>query len=452
MITDQMAKYRLMDWFIGALAALFMGAAIYQGIMNVRDYFNPPEEEAEEESGKGKLNRARAKLESGKSLTRLTRARVESGKSRQVVPKTAKIESMQEKVTKAFSKIQRTPQEQEIFEAEMQAWKAENAADLAIQMRRNQMHLYFEVAETGNLLDLPPINVLFIRGRDMLINKHYVTLFDKYVSICNIVLKKVNAEVGLKFDAKQVFDTQRGYKRAGEDTDLIVMTFPKTLPTFRDLTKHVMEKSYLGNLSGNRIVMTFPGEPWVQKFGEVARVAAQSYRNFENERLVAETIISNIGSADGDCGAAYILDEPSVQRRLVGFHYAGLKGAACAVPLVLEDLLEVLTPIKYQEIETAALQAPPVFTNSTAQYLGVVHPAPANPAKSKIVRTQIFDIISESKVKPAHLFASLYDERSPMYKGIQKQFTQQAMIDPVILEKATLDYANHTTMRTSVQV
>ena len=55
---------------------------------------------------------------------------------------------------------QRTPQEQEIFEAEMQAWKAENAADLAIQMRRNQMHLYFELAETGNLLDLPPINVL----------------------------------------------------------------------------------------------------------------------------------------------------------------------------------------------------------------------------------------------------------------------------------------------------
>lgn len=444
-IAVQFQRWRVFDWFVGALATLFAGLTVYQVFNQIRGVKEDHDQETQLESSKGRVNLRRTRLESGKTKHLLAKAKLESGKGKQPQAK-PKLETeevnMQQVVSKAIAQAQRDPLAQSIMDAEMQAWKSENAADLAIQIRRNQLLLTFEVKEGNTPIDLPPIKVLFIKGRDMLINKHYTVLFDEHVHGLNLVLQKHGSDIVSRFDAATVFATQRVYKRSGVDTDLVVLTLPKTCPQFKDLTHHVMQKAYLSNLQGNRVVMTLPGEPWIQKFGEVTKVAAQTYRDFKQERHVAETIMSSIGSVDGDCGATYIVDEPTVTRRIVGFHFAGLKGGACAVPLVYEDLMEVLTPGENLEPDTISYQAPPVFANSTAQYLGKVHPAPATPSKSKLQQTQLFNQVFPTKVKPAHLFASLSDDRSPMYKGIQKQFTQQAMLDPEILEKAVLSYCS----------
>lgn len=459
-VGKQLERWNVFKWFAGALSTFMIGASIY----SIYSYIRTPLVKVKEGNGwyidqygnfrfEGKLENVDTAVESAKGKMHVPiKAKLESGKGKQMRNARVKLESSRDK--QAIRKPARLEMdlptvEQAMVEAgvdlsatsEVQAWKAENACDLATQLRRNQMHLYFANKETKVKLDLPPIKVLFIRGRDMLINQHYVSVFAKYAGLCNVVLCKPGSTVESHFDAGQLFLNSRIYRRGGEPTDVAVITFPKTLPAFKDLTNHIMPRSYLSNLVGNRVVMTIPDDPWIQKFGTITKLGSQSYRDIGGERHVCDTITTTIGSVAGDCGGAYILDEPSVSKRLVGFHFAGYLGSSCAIPLVLEDLEEVLTDFEYIEPVTATAQAPEVFTNSTAQYLGTVSPAPVTPSKSKLVRTEIFNVIKESSVKPARLYANLNDPESPMTKGIQKQFTQQVILDDQILDTAVINYA-----------
>ena len=64
------------------------------------------------------------------------------------------------------------------------------------------------------------------------------------------------------------------------------------------------------------------------KFGHVDRQMTVQYAAEDRVVLSSEGLRSTISSEDGDCGSIYLLDEPSVARKVCGFHFAGMSGKA----------------------------------------------------------------------------------------------------------------------------
>ena len=144
--------------------------------------------------------------------------------------------------------------------------------------------------------------------------------------------------------------------------------------------------------------MSVSGEDWMYKFGHVDRQMTVQYAAEDRVVLSSEGLRSTISSEDGDCGSIYLLDEPSVARKVCGFHFAGMSGKAFAVPLVLEDILKVYSPQKEKLPVFAEAEPTIALANGNLTFYGKVEDAPFVPSKSKIVETEVFNQIYETEM------------------------------------------------------
>ena len=214
---------------------------------------------------------------------------------------------------------------------------------------------------------------------------------------------------------------------------------------FQNILRHVPKRNELTDLANNRVVLVRKKDnEYVLKFGKVIKIGVMTYNDLAREVRTANSIITDVGSESGECGSAYVLDEKSACRRLIGVHFAGSEGRAYGVPLVYEDIVKVIGDPK-EHLETPLIPSEtPALLQGNVNFLGrAVHRGePVNQfysGRSNLRKTQVFNCVMESKVMPACLDARL-EVDSALAKALAKQYGPVFDVDQGILEKASHCY------------
>nr|UBJ26005.1 putative nonstructural polyprotein [Red panda dicistro-like virus] len=434
-------KHYIFQILTGAVSTCLIGFMIYDGIQNA---MTPSRWDSKVcETGKDRtLILPKTKVE---GIPEEGEFVCETGKDRALAATKVKIEGIPEKGE--VVRMTETGKGRNIPKStpRTEGWKSECAQQLVHKIRKNQMVVTM-VSKDREVIDtVKTFPVFFVKGRTFLINTHYVMRIEN--------MAKIHEGLGLLFRASAeekegyavpwstLEKTRKEYLRAGDETDVTLLTVPNQFSRRPDLTKHIMRKEGLGKLVGTRVVMTNingHNKAWTLKFGEVEEVRIQPYRD-EHIRKVAQAINTTIGSESGDCGGVYVSDETTVEQRIVGFHFAGITGGSSAIPLVFEDLEGLLDGEVTEELEAEIKENALLDDNVAVVNHGWME-GPVQPMKTKLVQTKIFNQVCETTKAPALLSKEL-SATSPLGKGIAKQFAKQCDVDPALLERSVRSYA-----------
>lgn len=309
-----------------------------------------------------------------------------------------------------------------------EAWACNNAKDICEKVRRNQVLIY--VSREGAAA-VDPIKALMVCGQRMIINKHYVYRLNREELLSPVTLKICvhGSTKGLDVLWSDVRKTEQNYGWNDGVNDISILTIDK-MQRFPNITQHFTNLHDYETLKGRRLVMVLPNE---LKFGTIEKTLDHEYLDTTGERFAARGFVSNISSAPGDCGSAYVLDDSTAQRRIVGFHFCGELGKAYGVPLIQELLHE----------EGEDYDAVPPLVNGNILFLGKakLNGKPYRhfgPTQTKLRQTKMFNSVIESPNQPAYLS---YDPNGTILKdAVAKQSGDVPVIDPAILEEAVSDY------------
>ena len=221
------------------------------------------------------------------------------------------------------------------------------------------------------------------------------------------------------------------------EIDLLIGTLPtRYFQQSPDLRRHIMRREELNMLQGQTAVLIVPnGRHIQQKHGvikgrqmtEVDDGVAVSYRT--------DSIMVKTNTVRGDCGGVYMVDS-NMSRRIFGIHGAGTShgGVAYAIPIYLEMFESIQPQSNVQEEVVHPLKT----GGGNVTIMGTLPPVFA-PARSQIVKTNVFNQIFETKSAPAALAPPLVPE-GPMIKALEKQFGSVARVDEERLILARENY------------
>jgi len=332
------------------------------------------------------------------------------------------------------------------FCSQYEGWVSSNASDLNLKIRSNMAKILWLDDDNNILNGSSPIRIFFPVGRTFIVNAHYVRLMDRMaeqrpnfkVRICASF-----ASEGIDYIWRSIRSKAVDYLRAGQMTDLCTIQLDKKCMRYPDLRKHVMEKTQLTNLVGTRVVSTVAdcsNVSYETKFGNVENITMQETLDTDGSRFTCQSVTTNIGSREGDCGSVYIMDSLVNARRICGIHFAGCAGKACFIPLVSEDLEAIIDEDEQILPQYVAVSdSPDAIVQGNCISLGDIMDPPHPNVRTKIHSTRIFDKIYKSEMAPAKLMHPEVKD-GPMFKGIQKQFRNVPILDQNILKKSVLSY------------
>jgi len=134
------------------------------------------------------------------------------------------------------------------------------------------------------------------------------------------------------------------------------------------------------------------------------------------------------------------MDSLTSARRICGVHFAGCAGKACFIPLVYEDLVNIID--EDEQIlpnYTPSENTPAAIVQGNCVSLGDILDPPHPNVKTKIHSTRILNKVYPTEMAPAKLMHP-EEENGPMFKGIQKQFKNVPTLDANILKRSVLSY------------
>lgn len=388
----------------------------------------------EHESGKDRRpspRRLEEEFESGKHRNFAPRKVLESGKDRK------------------FTSVRRLEEDQDAVH--MQGWACDNAKDIALKIRRNVVRLIPYINDRRVEVW---INAIMVCDRNLLMNAHYLDRFKTYAAQGNvkIVVCGVNDERGTTYTYCEFMDGIVPYELHGTgeappvSTDVVLNILPHISGNrYGSILPYIMKRDNFETLTGRRaVMMNHARTGWEQSFGEVLKVAPVTIDADVNGKTVrAEYINSlhvNISSKTGDCGALYLLDDPRVNRKVVGFHFAGTTGGAYATPLILEDLTQIVSEQAVFAMEVEATENIPEMLRGNCLYRGTTKLGLTTPSKTSLRPTRIFNEIIPTTMKPAQIS---YSERPTgiLAKALSKQFNSQPPIYEGSLNRAVASYS-----------
>lgn len=333
-----------------------------------------------------------------------------------------------------------------MFCNQYEGWVSTNASDLNIKLRSNMGKILWLNDKNEIINGATPIRIFFPVGRTFIINAHYVRLIDRMqekqpmfkIRICSSF-----SDTGIDYYWKDLQPLVKDYTRAGQMTDLCCIQLDRKCMRYPDLRKHIMERSYLSNLVGTRVVSTVAdcaNKTFETKFGMVENLTLQETVDTDGSRFTCQSATTNIGSREGDCGSVYLMDSLTSARRICGIHFAGCAGKACFIPLVYEDLVDII-----DEDEQAlpdyipSEDTPAAIVEGNCISLGDILDPPYPNVRTKIHATRVINRVYPTEMAPAKL---MHPEKvdGPMFKGIQKQFKNVPALDASILKRSVLSY------------
>lgn len=346
-------------------------------------------------------------------------------------------------------------------EVNLQGWACNNARDVSMKIRNNIVRLVPII----NGEEHPVwIAAVFICNRDLLMNRHYLVRFAAYAKTYDkveISVRSINSATGVTYSYEEFTRNIVDYEvEDGVQTDLVVNRLDITTGNrYASLLSHIMNASQLESLLGRRaVLLTGSRTGWEQSFGDVLSVEQLTIDvPTDDGKMVRtefpSTIHVDISSKSGDCGGVYLLDDPHVQKKIVGLHFAGYVAKACAVPLIRERLDKIVDQTVQFGMEYEYSETPEMLIGNCVMK-GKTDKGLTVPSKSNLVQTRIFDKVYESDMLPAKLS---YSEKPDgiLAKALSKQFNEQPVIDEKILNKSVECYsrllaqkANKRNMRT----
>jgi hypothetical protein len=359
------------------------------------------------ESGVQKDNRSKNMVESGTAKQQILQKVLESGKTRQPMA-----------VRSPESGAAKDKQSQVKMESDARVALESFHSHQSMEITRVVRQAYGFVLTDGDQYVCP---ILAIGGRAALTNIHYWNRVPDsfkyklpYGRNTLIALRKSDV-VAKPFE-----------RLPGQETDLVVLMFPRTVPVARDLMKSFVDKDQVSMLTGSQFVLLSPGlyvdkgvhQTFMHKTGVIDRVEVASRTVVEiGRKLIGLEIYSNnCRTEPGDCCGAYVLDDNRFRGKICAIHFAGqFSGGAVGVLITKQDL-EAIKDVSFEGLpyDPTCEDLPMdgvIFHHKTA--------APSLPITTSFEPTLVKGLIDDCGTEPTKLSAMLKDG-GPGILGLKK--------------------------------
>jgi len=205
------------------------------------------------------------------------------------------------------------------------------------------------------------------------------------------------------------------------DLDIVIIRFPKTMTPHTCMKKHIMLDSDINFkvLPAGRIVTRHEGEAIHMQAPSPFLIDRAS----EEAGIIvpARTAIgySGMNTVVGDCGAPFMVIDPTRQRKICGMHFLGNSFGSGQSVLVTVDLLESMENFATleKELEYEVQFAPCGVETAVKDPLGTI-PTPFEPTKTKVRRSIIHGVVSAPITAPSILRQT--PDFDPMERGINE--------------------------------
>jgi len=290
--------------------------------------------------------------------------------------------------------------------------------------------------------------VLFLRNRVFIMPLHFSACIERGVKLgeltpqTSLVLRKCGTEVELKIPTSCFLTVVRS-EYEGEDFCLCEASID--FPLHKDIISYFCRDQLYDKVFDKYGSLLCPGsnalfEKTNSSFDIVDDIG---HSNDHDEYLNMLSIIYNIDTKVGDCGAPFFLRNASVGGgRLLGIHVSGTDaGHGMSVVVTQEQILDMIDKVDSVKVKNFDYD----FVNQSdfpKYFAGVYplgrHPSQVrNPTKTKIIPSVLSGIFGFPKTKPARL-AVEYDSDGdisfdPFMKGLMKNVRDRPNVDLKIL-------------------
>lgn len=290
--------------------------------------------------------------------------------------------------------------------------------------------------------------VLFIRNRVFLMPMHFHKAIVRLVESKNIkvsdcvTLKKCSTEVSLQIPVS-CFTKVLASEYEGEDFCLVEAT--KDFPLHKDIVSYFCSDDVYSQSFDRYGSLLCPSSNGLfEKTNSAFTVVDDvSHANVHDEFTNMLSILYNIDTKVGDCGAPFFLRNSSMKGgRLMGIHVSGTdNGHGMSVVVTKEELEEMLPMIDSCKVVSFDHQY--VNQGNFPSYFAGVYPigrhpsSVRNPTETKIVPSLLTGIFGPPKTKPARLAREFEGDElkfDPFMKGLLKNVRNRPNVDLGILK------------------
>lgn len=300
--------------------------------------------------------------------------------------------------------------------------------------------------------------ITVIKGKKALINFHYLEIMcNKYKNAVNkdgvtLTFRQPNMAEGHSMGIQAFVSSAKQINRGQNQTEFYLCQLPKTCHAGRDLTKHMITTHEFSQLDRGLQVQLV-----------TCRQTGEHYENFsisgkiESKRITTlpdltnptiahsylETIYYELPSLPGDCGSPVLIDSNEFSHKIMGFHFAGMKGTGIASPITQSDVKDLLRdePFLADPVHIAPsdnLDFP--LPQSSFYVQGKSTVKISHPCKTSLEESKVHGLFGEPKMLPAVLGAPLTKD-GPMLKALMKNASPVKEIEELnILEEVKQDY------------
>nr|QYC92629.1 ORF1 [Rhodnius prolixus virus 2] len=262
---------------------------------------------------------------------------------------------------------------------------------------------------------------LAIKGRDIVIIKHYLQEFSRHPNASYLFSYRINGSMANVHLDPEVIKRAYIYKIAGcsEYSNIALIKLPKYVPMFKDITQSIASQKDHGSVGHfcSLVSHQYEGKPIIKPNVAVSvRQHLVIAGDADIEQIIMDTCYEYGVRGYGMCGSALV--SPGVCRGnggVIGLHVAGEKGSGFSEPIyreMFEPVLDKQTPAVCLPNLSPVENADIVLDENLILY-GCVPPEMSHKesGKSKIVPSLIHNKVYEVKTEPNPLRPN--DPRQP---------------------------------------
>ena len=314
-------------------------------------------------------------------------------------------------------------------------------------------------------------NGVFLVGRTLITTAH--SILDLPPDFDTIVLRNPYATtdaIAIPLSACQISQVKQ---LDGLLTDLVLISFPPTVPNRPRIINRFVDANDIGSLSEGTLVLSGFSEAKGQTIVQEKHAARFSVNTRATSYLLHPTncptgkhctCTVNIGNhidydldtTYGMCGALVSVSNKLVNKKLIGFHVAGGAQSSTGVLVTQQLLLSALDDhvtkfsipasyvidgrLPYAQSWIDPSHRARLLDEGDCLNIGKA-PAPATPTQTQLSPSLVFDQVQQHTTEPALLTKTVVDGIvvDPMIKGIKKIMGPQVWIDPELLQAAAND-------------
>jgi hypothetical protein len=281
------------------------------------------------------------------------------------------------------------------------------------------------------------VNVLFVKGRLALVNRH-VSLLLKEDKEKELRIVSALRPVGYEFKVKNL-RYMIPQRECDKEKDLMIVEFPRMVHQHRDIVKKFMTAEDMGRISEfSSVCITgyaLTGEmSLLRQYFASHAMAVDGYMDMMDDYgklcgTIRRYIKYKVQTSAGDCGAVVVSYDQRTNNKIIGIHAGGMNSegyTGFCQPVTYECLVGMLELFKPRFEDSAVAIKPPVDKELKTQVVGhLIFPDPSLEGVH-----QEYGTINA----PIHRSFDTKIRRSPLYGKMQQPYTAPAALRPRVVD------------------